>query len=366
MKYYLIAGEASGDMHGANLMKALRQKDATAEFRFWGGDKMKAEGGEQVEHYKNTAFMGFWEVITHLKTILSFISLCKKDIQHWQPDVVILIDYPGFNMRIAQFAKEAGFKVVYYISPQIWAWKENRVHKIKKYVDKMLVILPFEKDFYQKWNYDVEFVGHPLLDETDKFILESNEQKITSEKPIIALLPGSRKQEISKILPEFLSVTEVFNEYQFVIAGLNHIEPEFYQRIIGKKQVEIVYNQTYQLLSRSNAALVASGTATLEAALFGVPMVVGYKGSYFSYFIGRMLVKIKYIALVNLIMEEPVVAELIQSDLNKENLQKNLQSILSGEKRTAMLSKFEILKKKLGKGGASERAAGIVNKFVGD
>lgn len=364
MKYYLIAGEASGDMHGANLMKALRQKDANAEFRFWGGDKMKSEGGEQVEHYKNTAFMGFWEVITHLKTILNFISICKKDLQQWQPDVVILIDYPGFNMRIAQFAKQAGFKVVYYISPQIWAWKESRVHKIKKYVDKMLVILPFEKDFYKKWNYDVEFVGHPLLDEIGKYRNDVSEQINANNKPIIALLPGSRKQEISKILPEFLSVTENFKDYQFVIGGLNHIEPEFYKSIIGEKKVEIIYNQTYQLLSKSHAALVASGTATLETALFNVPMVVCYKGSYLSYFIGRMLVKIKYIALVNLILDELVVTELIQNDLNKENLQNQLQAILAGEKRSIMVSKFDNLKQKLGESGASERAAASIVKFV--
>jgi lipid-A-disaccharide synthase len=363
MKYYLIAGEASGDLHGANLMKAIKQNDPQAEFRFWGGDKMSVVGGTRVEHYKNTAFMGFWEVVTHLKTILQFISNCKKDIQNWQSDVVILIDYPGFNMRIAKFAKEAGFKVVYYISPQIWAWKESRVHKIKKYVDKMLVILPFEKQFYQKWNYEVDFVGHPLLDEIAQPNWSSIQLKTNNTKPIIALLPGSRKQEISKILPEFLKVLNHFKDYQFVVGGLSHIEPQFYQNIIGKNPVEIVYNNTYGLLQKSHAALVASGTATLETALFDVPMVVGYKGSYFSYFIGRMLVKIKYIALVNLIMDEPVVKELIQNELNEKNLIENLQNIIGTDKREEMLAKFEILKEKLGKGGASAKAAEIICQF---
>jgi lipid-A-disaccharide synthase len=357
MKYYLIAGEASGDLHGANLMKALKEKDAEAEFRFWGGDKMKAEGGTQVEHYKNTAFMGFWEVITHLKTILGFIKICKADIKAWKPDVVVLIDYPGFNMRIAEFAKKEGFKVAYYISPQIWAWKESRVHKIKKFVDKMQVILPFEKDFYQKWNYEVDFVGHPLLDEISKLNTENPALHRTNQKAIIAVLPGSRKQEISKILPEFLKVVNHFPEFQFVIAGLGHVGKEFYQQFIQNTHVDLIFDNTYGLLKQSHAALVASGTATLETALFKVPMVVGYKGSTFSYLIGRMLVKIKFIALVNLIMDEKVVEELIQGDLTESKLKLSLQEILKDKKRTILFEKYRELETKLGGIGASDRAA---------
>jgi len=279
MKYYLIAGEASGDIHGSNLMKEIAKNDSNAEFRFWGGEKMASVGGTQVEHYKNTAFMGFWEVIKNLKTILSFIKICKNDILKWKPDVVILIDYPGFNMRIAKFVKEHNFKVVYYISPQVWAWKENRVKKIKLYVDKMLVILPFEKPFYEeKWNYKVDFVGHPLLDE----IVLSTDYNINlnnNEKPIIAILPGSREQEINKILPEFIKMVKFYPDYHFVIAGINHLGTAFYQKFITEnKNIEIIFGKTYHLLNNSYAALVASGTATLEAALFDTPMIVGYKG----------------------------------------------------------------------------------------
>lgn len=360
MKYYLIAGEASGDLHGANLMKAILAKDSQAEFRFWGGDKMAKIGGTQVEHYKNTAYMGFLEVIKNLKTILSFIKVCKADIADWKPDVLILIDYPGFNMRIAKFAKTAGFKVVYYISPQVWAWKENRVKKIKQYVDKMLVILPFEKDFYeQKWNYEVDFVGHPLLDE----IANSNDYNITlnnNGKPIIALLPGSRTQEIGKILPEFLKMVPLYPDYHFVLAGLNHLGKEFYEAQIGDLAVEIVIDKTYSVLNVSYAALVASGTATLEAALFDTPMVVGYKGSWFSYQIGKMLVDIKYISLVNLIMDTEVVKELIQDDLNQKELKLALDNVLNLSNQYLMREDFRKLKVVLGNTGASERSAEII------
>jgi lipid-A-disaccharide synthase len=359
LKYYLIAGEASGDMHGSNLMKALKQKDAQAQFRFWGGHKMQEVGGAQVEHYKNTAFMGFWEVITHLRTILRFIKRCKQDIIDWKPDVLILIDYPGFNLRIAEFAKQKGFKVVYYISPQIWAWKENRIHKIKSCVDKMLVILPFEKDFYKKWNYEVDFVGHPLIDE-----IKQNDfsaimlQKY--EKPIVAVLPGSRKQEIKAILPQFLKLAHQYPQYQFIVAGLSHIESDFYQSFIKESPVTIIYDKTYTLLANSHAALVASGTATLETALFKVPMLVGYKGSFLSYHIGKMLVKVKYIALVNLIMDEPVIDELIQYDLNNENLQIAFEKILNETHRKELLSKYNVLEQKLGGEGASANAADVI------
>ena len=369
MKYYLIAGEASGDLHGANLMKALKQKDADAEFRFWGGEKMAKVGGTQIEHYKNTAFMGFWEVLKNLKKIFGFLDVCKADILSYKPDALILIDYPGFNLRIADWVKSQSIhlptrratlnktKVIYYISPQVWAWKENRVKKIRANVDKMLVILPFEKAFYKKHNFDVEYVGHPLLDEIQN---SKNEILKTQNEKIIALLPGSRKQEIQKILPQFLKVIKHFSGYRFIIAGLSHNEDSFYKRIIGNSTVEIVYDKTYKLLGKSHAALVASGTATLETALHKVPMLVGYKGSWFSYQIGKRLVKIDSIALVNLIMEEKIVAELIQQDLNEQNLVNELEKILVSNHREKLLSQYEILWQKLGNSGASERAAEII------
>lgn len=358
MKYYLIAGEASGDMHGANLMLAISQKDEQAEFRFWGGDKMKqVPQSIQVEHYKNTAFMGFVEVIKHLPQIFGFLKKCKADILNYQPDVVIFIDYPGFNLRLAKFAKENNFKTIYYISPQVWAWKENRVKKIKQYIDKMLVILPFEKDFYQKWDYTVDFVGHPLLDEIQNkqypFSLEET-------KPIIALLPGSRKQEIATILPYFLSVVSSFPNHQFVVAGLSHLEKEFYEDLLKDSKAKLVVDETYGLLQNSSAAMVASGTATLETALFDVPMLVGYKGNFISYYIGKYLIKVPYIALVNLIMNEKVVRELIQSDLNEVLLNKELRQILNGEKNMNMMKAFKSLKQKLGVSGASTNAAEII------
>jgi len=360
MKYYLIAGEASGDLHGANLMKAILAKDVNAEFRFWGGDKMQSVGGTRVEHYKNTAFMGFLEVIKNLRTILNFIKTCKADISEWNPDILILIDYPGFNMRIAKYAKTAGFKVVYYISPQVWAWKENRVKQIKQYVDKMLVILPFEKAFYKdKWNYKVEFVGHPLLDEIA--LNEASYIKLQNkDKPVIALLPGSRVQEIQKILPEYLKMVDKFPDYHFVLGGLNHLGIDFYKQMIGAKPVEIVIDKTYSLLKVSYAALVASGTATLEAALFDTPMVVCYKGSWFSYQIGKVLVDIKYISLVNLIMDKEVVKELIQQDLNAINLERELENVLKLSNQYLIREEFKTLKRILGNQGASSRAADII------
>ncbi len=361
MKYYIIAGEASGDLHGSNLMKALKKQDPNAEFRFWGGDLMQAQGGTLVKHYKELAFMGFVEVVMNLKTILSNLKFCKKDIKQWQPDVVILIDYPGFNLRVAPFVKENNIPCVYYISPQVWAWKANRVHAIKKYVDKMLVILPFEKDFYAQYDYPVNFVGHPLLDaisERKPMDQEAfRERWNLDERPIIALLPGSRTQEIQKKLPIMLSVVEDYPDYQFVIAGAPSQDLALYKELaIGKAQ--LVNNETYNLLDISHAALVTSGTATLETALFKVPEVVCYKGSKISYKIGKRVVRhIKYISLVNLIMDKEVVTELIQDELNYDNLKRELGYILEGEKRREMLSNYEKLQIKLGGPGASERAA---------
>ncbi len=367
MKYYIIAGEASGDLHGSNLMKELKKKDTEAEFRIWGGDLMQQEGGEMVKHYRDLAFMGFVEVIFNLRTILKNIEICKKDIKNYQPDCVILIDYPGFNLRIAEFVKSLNIKVFYYISPQIWAWKQNRVHKIKKVVDKMFVILPFEKDFYKKFDYDVDFVGHPLIDaiENDKkdqpnFKDFVNENKLL-DQPIIALLPGSRKQEISTMLPIMLSVVEHFKEYQFVIAAAPSQELDFYAKYIKKSNVSVIFGKTYDLLQQSEAALVTSGTATLETALFKVPEVVCYKGSAISYTIAKQLIKVKYISLVNLIMDKEVVKELIQAELNTKLLKEELRLILKGgEKRDKLQNEYNHLIEQLGGGGASKKTAQLI------
>lgn len=366
MKYYIIAGEASGDLHGSNLMKALKQKDPNAEFRFWGGDLMAAQGGNLVKHYRDLAFMGFLEVAMNLKTILNNIKFCKEDIGSHRPDVLILVDYPGFNLRIAKFAKELGIRIVYYISPQLWAWKEGRVEIIKKYVDEMMVILPFEKDFYNKHGVHSHFVGHPLLDaisglediETDYFKADNN----LNEKEIIALLPGSRKQEVEKMLEIMLSVRPYFKEYQFVIAGAPGLPKDFYEKYTDDN-VHFVSNKTYDLLRCSKAALVTSGTATLETALLNVPEVVCYRGSKISYAIARRLVKnIKYISLVNLIMDREVVKELIQNELNTNNLVSELKKILETERRFDVFKDYKLLREKLGGKGASENAAEIILK----
>lgn len=367
MKYYIIAGEASGDLHGSNLMKELKKKDAQAEFRFWGGDLMQEQGGKLVKHYRDLAFMGFAEVIMNLRTILGNIKFCKKDIQEFKPDAVILIDYPGFNLRVAEFVKNLGVKVYYYISPQIWAWKTGRVHTIKKFVDQMFVILPFEKDFYAKYDYEVDFVGHPLLDAlkdlpeftTEKFKSENN----LDDRKIIAILPGSRKQEIKVKLPIMLSVAKDFPDYQFVVAGAPSQEESFYREIAGK-DLKIVFGKTYDLLRSAEAALVTSGTATLETALLDTPEVVCYKGSRISYEIGKRVVKyIDYISLVNLIMNREVVKELIQSELNTKNLKSELTKILSEPKRSEILKDYKELREKLGGSGASQRTAELI---VGD
>ncbi|SHK08960.1 lipid-A-disaccharide synthase [Epilithonimonas mollis] len=364
MKYYIVAGEASGDLHASNLMKALKQKDENAEFRFWGGDLMEKQSGTLVKHYRDLAFMGFLEVVQNLGTILNNIKFCKKDIQENKPDVLILVDYPGFNLRIAKFAKELGIKVVYYISPQLWAWKEGRVETIKKYVDEMLVILPFEKDFYRKHQVDAHFVGHPLLDAIEGLplidIQEFKKENNLNNKEIIALLPGSRKQEISKMLELMLSVRKDFKDYQFVIAGAPSLDKNFYEQFVDA-DVHFVSNRTYDLLRCSKAALVTSGTATLETALLNIPEVVCYKGSRISYEIGKRLIRnIKYISLVNLIMDKEVVTELIQNELNTKNLIQELNKILNTEKRTQVLTDYEVLRTKLGGSGASQNAAEII------
>lgn len=364
MKYYIIAGEASGDLHGSNLMKAIMKEDSQAEFRFWGGDLMADVVKKQpVKHYRDLAFMGFLEVIKNLPTILKNIKFCKKDIKDFQPDTLILVDYPGFNLRIAKFAKSLGIRVVYYISPQLWAWKEGRVELIKKYVDEMLVILPFEKDFYKKHQINAHFVGHPLLDAiSDLKPIDKEQFKIDNhlnDKEIIALLPGSRKQEVEKMLELMLSVRPKFPDYQFVIAGAPSLPKDFYEKFVDEN-VHFVSNKTYDLLRCSKAALVTSGTATLETALLNIPEVVCYRGSAISYAIAKRLVKhIKFISLVNLIMDREVVKELIQDELSTKNLVHELNLILN-ENREQILLDYKTLREKLGGKGASENAARII------
>jgi lipid-A-disaccharide synthase len=362
MKYYIIAGEASGDLHGSNLMKALYEEDAQADIRFWGGDLMQKTGGTLVKHYRELAFMGFIEVIFNLKTILSNIKFCKNDIAEFQPDAIIFIDYPGFNMRIAKWAKERGIPTHYYISPQIWAWKENRIAAVKRDFDHLYVILPFEKEFYEdKHQFPVTFVGHPLIDAIHNRTVTSQTDFIKEnqldDKPIIAILPGSRKQEITKMLSVMLSVVEDFQDYQFVIAGAPSQEHAFYQPFLKNKNVHFIANKTYDLLSHSTAALVTSGTATLETALFKVPEVVCYKGSWASYQIAKRIITLKYISLVNLIMDQEVVTELIQEQCNTKNIKVELQKILNPDYRKQLISQYEILEKKLGGIGASKKTA---------
>ncbi len=306
MKFYIIAGEASGDLHASNLMRELKKLDTKISFRCWGGDLMKEQGGILVKHYRELAFMGFTEVILNLRTILKNIELCKKDILEHKPDVLVLVDYPGFNLRIAEFAKKNGIKVFYYISPQVWAWKQSRVQHIKKFVDKMFVILPFEKEFYKKFNYEVDFVGHPLLDAISSPAsawLREPQPARSNENRIVALLPGSRKQEISTMLPVMLKMKKYFPEFEFVIAGAPSVPESFYKDFISD-DTKVLFNQTYSILQNSYAALVTSGTATLETALFGVPEIVCYKGGMISYEIAKRLVKVDYISLVNLIVEK--------------------------------------------------------------
>jgi lipid-A-disaccharide synthase len=366
MKYYILVGEASGDLHASNLMKALYKEDANADIRFWGGDLMQQVGGELVVHYKERAFMGFTEVLTNLFKIFGFISFCKKDIQQFNPDVIIFIDNSGFNLRIAKWAKLKGYTTNYYISPQVWASRAKRVYDIKRDVDQLFVILPFEKEFYAKYNYNVNFVGHPLIDAiADRPQINPKkfrEQHKLSEKPIIALLPGSRKQEITKMLSVMLSIVDNFSDYQFVIAGAPSQEESFYKNIIGNRKVTLIENKTYDLLSVSYAALVTSGTATLETALLKVPQVVCYKGSAISYFIAKRIITLKFISLVNLIMDKEVVTELIQDQLNTQNLSSSLTRILEETHRKHLFLAYYELEKKLGGKGASKNVAnGIVS-----
>jgi lipid-A-disaccharide synthase len=368
MKYYIIAGEASGDLHGSNLIKEIKHLDPAASIRAWGGDLMKDAGASLVKHYRDLAFMGFLEVIKNLPTILQNIKFCKQDIEAWQPDVLVLIDYPGFNLRIADWAKKHGCKVVYFIAPQVWAWKENRVKKMKLCIDKMFCILPFEKDYFKnKWNWDVTYVGHPLLRVIESF--KSTTPLVTDNKKVIALLPGSRKQEIVKMLPIMLSVTPHFPNYTFMVAQAPGQDAPFYNRfLMGYANVTLIKNSTYDLLSIANAALVTSGTATLETALFKVPEVVCYKTSKFSYQIAKWLVKIKFISLVNLIMDKEIVQEIIQENLTEQHLTTALRNITENEaKRKEVMDNYQMLHTLLAAGGgeASAKVAQEIVAFAG-
>jgi lipid-A-disaccharide synthase len=375
LKYYIIAGEASGDLHGSNLIKALKKNNPDASFRCWGGDLMKSQCNNLVMHYQDFSYMGFLEVILNINKILSYISFCKNDIEKFNPDLIIYIDYPGFNMRIAKWAKSKNYTNHFYISPKVWVWKEKRVEQIKRVIDKMYVILPFEEDFYKKkHNYKVDFVGHPLLDAIESentfnknnFLLTNN----LSEKPIIALLPGSRNQEINKLLPVMLNAVSNLTNYQLVIAGAPSKNVEYYEKIIQSSDsntniIKVISNQTYNILRVSTAAIVTSGTATLETALFNVPQVVCYKTSWTSYLIGRLLIRnLKYISLVNIIQDKEVVKELIQNDCNKTNLVIELEKILDKKNRSSMLAEYKMLHNKLGGKGASKKTADLIKMYL--
>lgn len=364
MNYYLIAGEASGDLHGSNLMRGLKEVDPRPRFRFWGGDRMQEQGGELVKHYRDHNIMGFWEVITRLGKIRDNFRICKADLLQFNPDVLILIDYPGFNLRMARFAQKHGIKVFYYISPKIWAWKESRIRKIKAYVDQMFVIFPFEVDFYARHNFPVVYEGNPLIDAVDGKIENKasfgafvRDQGL-EDKPIVAILPGSRKQEIDRNLGEMIRVIRHFPDHQYVIAGAPSIDRSYYEQYLHVHNLSYVHDQTYELLSHSSAAIITSGTATLEAALFDVPQVVCYKAGVISYHIARHFVKVPYISLVNLNMEREVVKELIQDDMNDQTLYRELSRLLYDSDYTGrMRSDYAELRAKLGGSGASRRVA---------
>jgi lipid-A-disaccharide synthase len=367
MRYYLVAGEASGDMHGANLMKALKVLDPEAEFRFFGGDLMLAEGGTLVKHYREMAYMGLVEVIVNLPAILKNIKQCKQDIHDWQPDVLILIDIPGFNLKIAAYAQTIGLKVNYYISPKVWAWNQKRVLKIKKIVNHLFCILPFEVDFYKSWGMDVDYVGNPLLDAKAAFKPDPDflQQHQLVSKKIIALLPGSRTQEISNLLPEMMGIIERFPDHQFVIAGAPSFGIDYYKQFLGNQDIPVLFDATYNLLSHAEAAVVASGTATLETALFHVPQVVVYKGNPLTIAVARILVKLEFISLVNLIMNKGVVKELIQEYCTVSNISDEVDLLVNNkEHRQKVLTDYDELDKRMGQPGASEKTAALIIKYA--
>jgi len=367
MKYFIIAGEVSGDLHASNLIKALREEDREAEFSFWGGDLMEeASNTKALKHINELAFMGFLEVAQNISTILKNIKLCKQQIEDYKPDVLVLVDYPGFNLKMAKHAHKKGIQVFYYISPKIWAWKQKRVYTIKENVDHMFTILPFETDFYNRYGVEVDYIGNPLMDPIERFQnKEIKEHFGADDKPTIALLPGSRMQELKLILPDMLAMVNEFPNHQFVLAGTKNLPKEIYQELIGDKNVELVFDKTYDILHQSEAALVASGTATLETALLNIPQVVCYKANPVSYNIAKRLVTIKFISLVNLIMDREIVRELIQDELNPAQLKLGLTNILKGgSKRAQMLQDYSEMQTLVGDSGASSRAAKIMVNYL--
>lgn len=368
MKYYIIAGEASGDLHASNLIRAIREEDPQADIRAWGGDLMEAAGAKVVKHYRDLAFMGFVEVVRNIRTILGNFKACKADILQFQPDALILVDYPGFNLRMAKWAKQENLKVFYYISPQLWAWHSSRVHGIKANIDRMFVILPFEEEFYARYDYEVDFVGHPLLDVVEDYQpqVDLRDKFNLSDKKIIAILPGSRRQEISRMLPAMLEMAVSFPDYHFAVAGAPSIPTEFYEPLLQKAadNVQLISGRTYDLLNEADAALVTSGTATLETGLFGVPQIVCYQGSPLSYFIARRLVNVKYISLVNLILDRPLLQELIQDEFYPERLKKELSLLLGPDEQARLRSGYAELRDKLGHSGAAKRTAQLIYSYL--
>ena len=367
MKYYLIAGERSGDMHAANLMAALKTKDADSKFRFLGGEFMVEQGGEMYRNYQEISYMGFWEVFSNLGTISKNLKACKQDIINYQPDVLILVDFSGFNLRIAKFAKAAGIKVFYYISPKIWAWNQSRANKIKKLVDKMFVIIPFEKEFYKKFNYEVDYVGNPVLDAIHNFTPNQDfkQKHNLDERPIIAILPGSRKQEVEQMLHYMVNVVPLFRNYQFVVAAVSNLDSGYYEMFNRDKDLKIVVDASYDILNVSSAAVVTSGTATLETALFNVPQVVCYKTSSITYWIIKSLIKVRFISLVNLIVDKKVVTELIQDEFIPKNIVEELKKITeNNEFINAQLNDYKHLKDLLGEVGASDRTATLIVQYL--
>jgi lipid-A-disaccharide synthase len=371
MKYFIIVGEPSGDLHGSNLIRGIITADPEASVLCWGGELMQSAGGTLLMHYRKLAFMGFVAILLNIRTIAKNMSLCKKQISEHNPDVVILIDYPGFNLRIAKFVKSLGIKVFYYISPKIWAWKESRIEKIKRYVDRMYIIFPFEVDFYRKHKVEVEYHGNPLVDEIERkklaFASQADLKKSLGidDRPVIALLAGSRSHEIKFILPQMVKAVKHFPEYQFVLAGVRNLPDSLYRKIIGNSPVNLISDKTYEILYIADSALVTSGTATLETALIGVPQVVCYKADFFSMLIAWIVVKVKYISLVNLIMGSEVIKEIVQYDLTEKNLVRELKSVVNGGSgREKVLNDYILLKQKLGPAGASVRIASDMVKSL--
>ncbi|GIV38334.1 MAG: lipid-A-disaccharide synthase [Thermonema sp.] len=367
MKYFIIAGEKSGDLHASNLIKELRLIDPQAHIRAWGGELMQAAGAELLRHYNDMAFMGFWEVVKNLATIRRFLKECKQQIQDFRPDAVILVDYGGFNMKVAEFCRHAGFRTFYYISPKVWAWNTRRAYKIKRLIDHMFVIFPFEKDFFARFGYEVDYVGNPIMDaiaayQKDEHFLERHQLDAT--RPIIALLPGSRRQELKLLLPEMMAVSRRFPAYQFVVAGISHLPKEWYAACENTPQVRIVYDATYDLLSHAHAAIVTSGTATLETALFGVPEVVVYKAGWLNYRIAKAVAKVNHISLVNIVMGREVVPELIQKACKPDTISRHLQQIVEGPRRQQMLDDYAALRRLLGEPGASKRTAALIWQYL--